>query len=102
MKGLLLAFALLFFYCTSSFAQRADQNTLQNLSVYQDTLKALGKKFINDPDDLERKNANYSFIKLLVGALKQPNSFNYPFDSVKSVSITLMRPITVSGYLAGT
>jgi len=87
MKGLLLAFSLLFFYC-SSFAQHSDESkTLKNLGVYQDSLASLGKKFINDPDDLERKNANYSFIKLLVGALKMPNSFNFPFDSVKSVSI---------------
>jgi hypothetical protein len=87
MKGLPLTFALLFFIGTACFAQHSSDNSLKNLSVYQDSLASLGKKFINDTDDLERKNANYSFIKLLVGALKMPNSFNFPFDSVKSISI---------------
>jgi hypothetical protein len=87
MKGSLLALFLLFSF-TSSFAQHSDESkNLKELGVYQDSLKALGKRFINDPDDLERKNANYKFIKLLVGALKVPHSFNYPFDSVKSISI---------------
>jgi len=87
MKGFLLALFLLFVF-TTSFAQHSDESkNLKELSIYQDSLKMLGKKFINDPDDLERKNANYKFIKLLVGALKVPHSFNYPFDSVKSISI---------------
>ncbi|TSD67090.1 hypothetical protein FFF34_006770 [Inquilinus sp. KBS0705] len=87
MKGLLLAFFCLLVYSVPSFAQHADEYNLKTLGAYQDSLASLGKKFINDPDDLERKNANYKFIKLLVGALRMPNSFNYPFDSVKSVSI---------------
>jgi hypothetical protein len=87
MKGFFLALFLLF-TLTTSFAQHSDQSkNLKELSIYQDSLKALGKRFINDPDDLERKNANYKFIKLLVSALKVPHSFNYPFDSVKSISI---------------
>ncbi len=32
-------------------------------------------------------NANAQFIKTLVKALKVPHSFNFPFDSVKSVTI---------------
>ena len=87
MKGFLLALFLLFIF-TTSFAQHSDESkNLKELSIYQDSLKSLGKKFINDPDDQERKNANYKFIKLLVAALKVPHSFNYPFDSVKSISI---------------
>jgi hypothetical protein len=42
---------------------------------------------VNNPDEMERKAANYKFIRTLVGALKVPHSFNYPFDSVKSISI---------------
>jgi len=55
--------------------------------MYQDSLTELGKTFINNENDLERKNANYQFIKTLVNALKVSNSFLYPFDSVKSISI---------------
>jgi hypothetical protein len=47
----------------------------------------LGKKFINDPDDLERKNCQLQIHPTLVSALKVPHSFNYLFDSVKSISI---------------
>ena len=47
----------------------------------------LGNKFVNDENDLERKNANYEFIKTLVSALRVPNSFLYKFDSLKTVSI---------------
>ncbi|TWR31571.1 hypothetical protein FPZ43_03610 [Mucilaginibacter pallidiroseus] len=68
-----------------SFAQQGKD--LQNLRVYHDSLTSLGKKFINSPDDIERKNANYKFITTLVSALRVPNSFNFGFDSVKSISI---------------
>lgn len=87
MKGFFIALSLLIISC-AAFAQHSDEaKNLKDLKVYQDSLKSLGKKFINDSDDLERKNANYRFIRMLVAALKVPHSFNYPFDSVKAVSI---------------
>ncbi|MES2266055.1 MAG: hypothetical protein V4520_04820 [Bacteroidota bacterium] len=87
MKGFFIALFLIITF-NASFAQHSDEvKNLKDLRIYQDSLKALGKKFINDPDDLERKNANYRFIRMLVAALKVPHSFNYPFDSVKAVSI---------------
>jgi hypothetical protein len=42
---------------------------------------------VNNENDLERKNANYAFIKVLVSALKIPNSFLFKFDSLKTISI---------------
>jgi len=70
------------------FAQHSDESVrIKQLQIYEDSLASLGKKFVNDDNDLERKNANYEFIKTLVSALKIPNSFLYPFDSVKSVNI---------------
>lgn len=87
MKGFFIALFLLLKF-SASFAQHSDEaKNLKELKIYQDSLKSLGKKFINDSDDLERKNANYRFIRMLVAALKVPHSFNYPFDSVKAVSI---------------
>lgn len=71
-----------------AFGQHSDESTrIKLLNTYQDSLISLGKKFINDENDLERKNANYLFIKTLVSALKVPNSFLFPFDSLKSISI---------------
>lgn len=60
---------------------------IKQLNIYQDSLTKLGKTFINNENDLERKNANYLFIKTLVSALKVTNSFQFQFDSVKSISI---------------
>jgi len=70
------------------FAQHSDESAnIRQLNKFEDSLARLGKKMINDPNDLERKNANYQFIKTLVNALKVPNSFLFPFDSVKTISI---------------
>lgn len=74
-----------FTFC-SAFAQ-FPQKDRATLNMYQDSLKNLGNSFINDPDDLVRKNANYIFIKTLVSALKTPNSFLYKFDSLKTISV---------------
>jgi hypothetical protein len=73
---------------SQSFGQLNSENArIKQLNVYQDSLASLGKTVINNENDLERKNANYQFIKTLVSALKIPNSFLFPFDSVKSISI---------------
>jgi hypothetical protein len=70
------------------FAQHSDESVrLKQLNIYQDSLTRLGKKMINHDNDLERKNANYTFIKTLVSALKINNSYLFKFDSVKSISI---------------
>ena len=70
----------------NGFAQ-FQQKDLAMLNTYQDSLNSLGNSFINNPDELARKNANYTFIKTLVSALKAQNSFLYKFDSLKAVSI---------------
>ncbi|MDF2433645.1 MAG: hypothetical protein JWP44_3276 [Mucilaginibacter sp.] len=70
------------------FAQHSNESqNIAQLHQYEDSLTVLGKKFVNDENDMERKNANYAFIKTLVSALKMPNSFLYRFDSVKSINI---------------
>lgn len=87
MKVIYLAIALLFI-STLSFAQHSDDSGNQKaLRMYEDSLVKLGRRFINDTDDLVRKEANYKFIPTLVSALKVNNSFRYPFDSLKSVTI---------------
>jgi len=75
--------------CLQTFAQHADNGyRLKQLNMYQDSLAHLGKKMVNDENDMERKNANYQFIRTLVQALRTDNSFAFPFDSVKTISIT--------------
>ncbi|MFD2872063.1 hypothetical protein ACFS5N_06270 [Mucilaginibacter ximonensis] len=73
---------------TRTFAQQIGAEGLKQLNFYQDSLKHLGATIVNNQNDLARKNANYQFIKTLVAALKTPFSFDFPFDSVKTVTLT--------------
>ncbi len=59
------------------------------LKVYEDSLKKLGKLIVNGKDETDRRAATYKFIPLLVRALKIEGSFEYPFDSVKTIRITV-------------
>jgi hypothetical protein len=89
MKKLLFIF-LISITCNVAFAQHSDETSrLKQLKMFEDSLSRLGKKMINNNIDLERKNANYAFIKTLVSALKINNSFLYKFDSVKTISIII-------------
>lgn len=88
MKRIFFAALLIASAVEMSYAQHSDDSKyIAQLRTYEDSLNSLGKQFINDREELQRKNANYTFIKTLVSALKIPNSFLYPFDSVKTVSI---------------
>lgn len=79
---------LLIFLSVPAFAQKTIKPVSQNqFKTYEDSLKKLGQQFVNNENDLERKNANYQFIKSLVTALRLPDSYHYHFDSVKTVSI---------------
>lgn len=69
-------------------AQRFNSvDQLDKLRPLQDSLKKLGRQIVNNENELERKNYNYTFIRTLVSALKVPNSYAYNFDSLKTVSI---------------
>ena len=71
-----------------TFAQHSDDvNYKKQLSVFQDSLNSLSYKIINNTIEPERYNSNYTFIRTLVSALKISGSFNFSFDSLKSVSI---------------
>jgi len=88
MKKLLFAGLIIFTLPLAVFAQHSDESgNIKKLQAYQDSLTELGKTFVNNENDLERKNANYEFIRTLVSALKVPNSFLFGFDSVKTISI---------------
>jgi hypothetical protein len=79
---------LLIFTFGSVEAQHSDSNkNKQIITDFQDSLQVLSYKMINDSIEPERYNANYKLIKTLVNALKTPNSFNYSFDSLKTISI---------------
>lgn len=81
-------FFLFILLCSKAFAQHTDESSnLKQLRIYRDSLTSLGNKFVNNTDEMERKQANYAFIKTLVSALKINNSFNFSFEQVKAVSV---------------
>ncbi len=65
-------------------AQPADFREIRRL---QDSLVRLGHVMYNEPAEPERLKANFAFVKTLVSALKTPNSYSFPFDSLRMVSI---------------
>ena len=83
--GFILGLTL--FLSLSSRAQHSAALGNQKLKAYQDTLQDISFKMINDSLEPQRYNASYKFIKTLVTALKTSYSFNFPFDSLKSISI---------------
>jgi hypothetical protein len=88
MKKLVLGLLLLFIAPVVASAQQGDNAaSLKRLKFFEDSLKSLGNKVINHPEALERKNSNYVFIRTLVSALQVSGSYNYPFDSVKAITI---------------
>ena len=87
MKQVVLICGLSLFFLTKTLGQPSGNNNQQQLMDFQDSLKQISYKMINDSIEPERYNASYKLIKTLVTALKIPYSFNFSFDSVKSISI---------------
>jgi hypothetical protein len=52
----------------------------------EDSLKGYAYNIVNDSDATNRFLADSQFIRSLVRALKMPNSFYYPFDSLMTIS----------------
>jgi hypothetical protein len=59
----------------------------KQLANVEDTLDALGNKMLDDPDLATRLRSDSLFTRSLVRALRMPNSFYYPFDSVETLTI---------------
>jgi hypothetical protein len=87
MKKVVLICGLLLFFLTKAEGQPSSNNNPQQLMAFQDSLKAISYKMVNDSIEPERYNASYKLIKTLVTALKTPYSFNFSFDSLKAISI---------------
>lgn len=61
------------------------QTPQQTIYSYEDSLKRLGTIITNDISENNRIEANYAFVKTLVNALKEKNSFNYPFKKLNNI-----------------
>ncbi|RYD77371.1 MAG: hypothetical protein EOP55_09475 [Sphingobacteriales bacterium] len=84
MKNIKFLLVILGFLATKLHAQ---QNATK-LDVFQDSLKKITLRVYNEQQsDAIKFSENGRFVKMLVEALKEPNSFNYGFDSLKTVSV---------------
>jgi len=72
---------------TAVQAQRLDSAGLAALQQQQDSLQYLAYNILNGRTEDARRQSSDRFIPKLVQALKTTYSFDFPFDSVRSVSI---------------
>lgn len=77
---------LAFLFFMSASAQTLPAKSLNQLKKMEDSMKIYGRKMIMEKTALQRFTADSVFIKMLVRSLRIPNSFNYPFDSLVTVS----------------
>ena len=77
-------FIFFIFFSQNIFSQDISQKVLQE---YEDTLSTLAHTIMFGENETIRLEANKGFISELLDVLKYKNSFSYPFDSLKSISI---------------
>lgn len=78
--------AILMFAAVPAGAQRISVNDVKKLQALEDTMKQYSKAMIMDSAASARFEADSVFIRLLVKAMRTPYSFDYPFDSIETVS----------------
>ena len=66
------------------FAQKVSTKVLNE---YEDTLSSIAHTMMFGKNEKIREEANNGFTKELLEVLQYPNSYNYPFDSLKTISI---------------
>ena len=77
-------FILLLFISQNIFSQEVSQKVLQE---YEDTLSTIAHTIMNGENEKVRQEANKGFISELLAVLKYNNSYSFPFDSLKTISI---------------
>ncbi|HMZ89415.1 MAG TPA: hypothetical protein PK511_10170 [Chitinophagales bacterium] len=90
MRKSIVAFLLLLI-STASYAQKSDKEItpedMTKLLAYQDTLKWIGDSVVQSPHWEMREQSCIIFLKMLKTALKTPNSYQFAFDSVPTMSV---------------
>lgn len=66
---------------------RLDSASLDSLNDLEIRLEGLGQSMITSRDEKERLTSAYHFVKTMIRALKVPNSYFYPFDTIKNISV---------------
>lgn len=86
MKNIVAKFFLLDLCLLVSFFALGQSNDVQLLKQKEDSLKRLAVSIVMDKDAGVRFRSDSIFTRTLVRALKIPNSFRFPFDSIAQVS----------------
>lgn len=81
-----ILFAVILFFLTISSKAQISAENMRMLKAQEDSLKYFSHKMIFDSFASTRFHYDSVFIKSLVRALKTPYSFEYPFDSILTVS----------------
>ncbi len=84
MRGFLIGF--LFIFSLKVTAQNLSELNFSRLKKTEDSMKIYGRKMIMEKVASQRFIADSVFIRMLVRSLKTPYSFNFPFDSLETVS----------------
>lgn len=84
MKNLL--FIICFFSLLQLNAQQLTPVELKQFKIRQDSLKKFGYEIINGKDAAVRFRSDSTFTKILVRAIIQNKSFQFPFDSLTTIS----------------
>ncbi|HMJ47446.1 MAG TPA: hypothetical protein VK498_08955 [Ferruginibacter sp.] len=71
---------------TFSYGQQISSNNLRGLSKKEDSLKTHAIRIIQGINPKDRFDADSIFTRIFVRALKVTYSFNYPFDSLYTIS----------------
>lgn len=81
-----LGLILSLFIGTHCFGQLPAPAVIKNLQRKEDSLKNYSVKIIQGINSADRFTADSIFTRMLVRALKEKYSFNYPFDSLQTIS----------------
>ncbi|HYG15312.1 MAG TPA: hypothetical protein VEC12_06115, partial [Bacteroidia bacterium] len=100
MKAIKLFLLLVLLSPAGLYAQQAEIDSLtrialspeDSLKFYERRIVGLGESIIMAKSQVERVTSTYFMAKTLIAALKQPNSYQYPFDSAKKYISILDAP----------
>ncbi|HLO82941.1 MAG TPA: hypothetical protein VK166_18385 [Chitinophagaceae bacterium] len=74
------------FFAAAGYCQYPQGEDLSVLRSKEDSLKTIAPKIVMGREAAERFRSDSLFTRVLVRALRQKNSFLYPFDSIQNIS----------------
>lgn len=72
--------------CCLQIINAQNKATKEELRQYEDSLKVVAPDILNGVFDFNRYEASEKFLRLLTEVLGYENAYDYPFDSLKSIS----------------